>query len=164
MLERDGVASAADLQSALPSEARLNRGPVAIIECFQQIPCNPCADACPQGAIAISGNISERPAFDETKCSGCGICVTKCPGLAIVVADFSYAANTALLKIPYEFTPLPAAGETVEALGRAGLAVGDAQVLRVQQQANKTTVLWLTVAKEQALDVRNIRRKAGAKA
>ena len=103
--------------------------------------------------------ISERPVFDESKCNGCGLCVTRCPGLAIFVVDYDWSPLAALLKIPYEFAPLPASGEVVEAIDRAGKTVGAATVQRVQQQANRTTVLWLAVDKTVAMDVRNIRRR-----
>ena len=91
MLEKDGIPSPFDLQKVLPLAERLQQGPVAVIECFQGIPCNPCADACPRGAITMLGSISELPDFDEAKCNGCGICVTSCPGLAIFIVD-SYDA------------------------------------------------------------------------
>ena len=162
MLTKDGIPSAEDLCGVTPHAGRLEQGPVAVIECFQEIPCNPCADACPRGAITMPGNISARPTFEESKCNGCAICVTRCPGLAIFIVDFSYSESEAMLKIPYEFSPLPEVEEQVEALDRAGKSAGCARVLRVQQQANKTTVLWLTVPKNIALDVRNIRRKLGA--
>jgi Fe-S-cluster-containing hydrogenase component 2 len=134
---------------------------VSSIECFNEILCNPCADASPRGAITMADNISARPTFDESKCNGCAMCVTRCPGLAIFIVDFSYSTVEAMLKIPYEFNPLPQAEEEVEALDRAGKIVGCARVLRVQQQANKTTVLWVALTKNIALDVRNIRRKLG---
>jgi Fe-S-cluster-containing hydrogenase component 2 len=161
MLAKDGIPSAEDLCGVTPMLGRLEQGPVAVVECFQEIPCNPCADACPRGAITMSDNISARPTFDESKCNGCAICVTRCPGLAIFVVDFSYSTTEAMLKIPYEFSPLPKAEEEVEALDRAGKVAGYARVLRVQQQTNKTTVLWLAVPKNIALDVRNIRRRLG---
>ena len=69
------------------------------------------------------------------------------------------APLAALLKIPYEFSPLPEPGEVVEAIDRAGKPVGAATVQRVQQQANRTTVLWLAVDKTIAMDVRNIRQR-----
>ena len=107
----------------------------------------------------MPGSISERPLFDEAKCNGCGICVTRCPGLAIFVIDYDWSPVAALLKIPYEFSPLPVSGEVVEAIDRAGKPVGAATVQRVQQQANRTTVPWLAVDKTIAMDVRNIRRR-----
>ena len=159
MLAVDGIPTNEDLRAVLPEPGRLKQGPVAVIECFQQIPCNPCAEACPRGAITMPGSISERPVFDESKCNGCGLCVSRCPGLAIFVVDYNWSPVAALLKIPYEFAPLPANGEVVEAIDRAGKPVGAATVQRVQQQANRTTVLWLAVDKTVAMDVRNIRRR-----
>ena len=159
MLAVDGIPTNEDLRAVLPEQGRLKQGPVAVIECFQQIPCNPCAEACPRGAITMPGSISERPVFDESKCNGCGLCVSRCPGLAIFVVDYDWSPMAALLKIPYEFAPLPASGEVVEAIDRAGKPVGAATVQRVQQQANRTTVLWLAVDKTIAMDVRNIRRR-----
>ena len=159
MLAVNGIPTTEDLRDVLPADERLKQGPVAVIECFQQIPCNPCAEACPRGAITMPGSISERPLFDEAKCNGCGLCVTRCPGLAIFVVDYDWSPVAALLKIPYEFAPLPASGEVVEAIDRAGKTVGAATVQRVQQQANRTTVLWLAVDKTIAMDVRNIRRR-----
>ena len=159
MLAVNGIPTTEDLRAVLSADERLKQGPVAVIECFQQIPCNPCAEACPRGAITMPGSISERPVFDESKCNGCGLCVSRCPGLAIFVVDYDWSPMAALLKIPYEFAPLPASGEVVEAIDRAGKSVGAATVQRVQQQANRTTVLWLAVDKTVAMDVRNIRRR-----
>ena len=105
----------------------------------------------------MPGNISQRPVFDAEKCNGCGICVTRCPGLAIFVLDLSFSDTEALLKIPYEFRPLPAAGEMVAALNREGNRVGSARVIKVQEQKNKTTVVWLAVPTLLAAEVRNFR-------
>ncbi len=157
MLAIDGTATAEDLQAVLPTPDRRRRGAVAVIECFQEIPCNPCADACPRGAITMPENISQRPVFDPDKCNGCGVCVGRCPGLAIFVVDYSYGEDTALLKIPYEFRPLPQAGDSVTALDRQGAAVGSARVVKVQEQKNRTTILWLAVTAAMATAVRNIR-------
>lgn len=159
MIEKTGVLLPHNLASCLPSVNRMSQGPVAIIECIQKIPCNPCVDACPRKAIQAMKDINECPVLDVDRCNGCGMCVANCPGLAIFVVDMNHHATTALLKIPYEFFPLPADGEVVYAIDRSGTIVGDATITRVQKTQNKTTILWLTIAKELAMQVRNIRRK-----
>ena len=106
MLSTTGIPDKEQIAAVLPCEARKKEGAVAIIECYQEIPCNPCADACLRGAITVDP-IHERPKLDAEKCNGCGICLTHCPGLAIVVTDYQYSETEALLKLPYEFSPLP---------------------------------------------------------
>ena len=78
-----GALSAAEAASVFPPSERAERGPVAVIECVQQIPCNPCEKACPFGAIEVGPDITNLPRLDLDKCRGCGICLSKCPGLAI---------------------------------------------------------------------------------
>jgi len=51
MLEKTGIPTQADIDSVFPCEKRLSLGSVAVIECYQSIPCDPCATACPRGAI-----------------------------------------------------------------------------------------------------------------
>lgn len=142
--------------TGLPSDQRLVKGPVAVFECLQQIPCNPCADACPREAITVK-EINDCPTLNEELCNGCGICMTHCPGLSIFVVDTTYGRDQGLVKIPYEFFPLPKADEYVEALDRSGTCVGKAKVVRVQTSANKTNIVWLSVPKELIMDVRSIR-------
>jgi len=144
------------MENQMPSQERFAKGPVAVFECSQSIPCNPCADACPRGAITVK-EINDCPSIDMERCNGCGVCMTHCPGLSIFVVDYSYGVDTALIKIPYEFSPLPAANEVVDALDREGQSVGVGQVLRVQKSPNKTSIIWLSVPQELAMEVRNIR-------
>lgn len=142
--------------TGLPSEIRLAKGPVAVFECLQPIPCNPCAEACPRGAITVK-EINDCPTLSEELCNGCGICMTHCPGLSIFVVDANYAKDQGLVKIPYEFYPLPKADEYVDALDRSGACVGKARVIRIQSSANKTNIVWLSVPRELVMDVRSIR-------
>ncbi|HZW49338.1 MAG TPA: 4Fe-4S binding protein, partial [Bacillota bacterium] len=134
------------------------------IECFQKIPCNPCATSCPFGAIERENDINELPVINWEKCSGCGICVANCPGLAIFVIDLS-KPDQAVVKLPYEFLPLPAVDEVVTALGRDGAPLGDAKVLRVQdgKAQDRTRLVWLEVEKNIAMQVRNFRKKEAVK-
>ena len=47
----DGVLRQMQIDGVVPPPERLERGPVIIIECVENIPCNPCVDACPKGVI-----------------------------------------------------------------------------------------------------------------
>lgn len=141
--------------NTLPSPERFSKGPVALFECMQQIPCNPCADACPRGAITIE-EINDCPNLDSKLCNGCGVCMTQCPGLSIFVVDYTYGIETALVKIPYEFSPLPVANELVDALNRQGQKIGTGQIICVQHSPNKTNIISVAVPKEMVMDVRSI--------
>lgn len=144
------------MEMQMPPQERLAKGPIAVFECFQSIPCNPCADACPRGAITVK-EINDCPIIDMELCNGCGVCMTHCPGLSIFVVDYSFGEETALLKIPYEFAPLPKVNEWVDALDRQGQCIDAGQVVRVQQSPNKTSIIWLSIPKTLAMDIRNIR-------
>lgn len=59
-----------------------------VIECVQNIPCNPCQDACPKHCIKIGSHITALPAVDpEVECIGCGLCVSSCSGQAIFLVQ-----------------------------------------------------------------------------
>lgn len=159
MLIKTGVPEISDIMEVMPSSERLKRGPVAIIECFQEIPCNPCYTSCPNGAIGGMENINKRPVLDFEACTGCGICIGVCPGLAIFVLDYEYEKDTSVIRIPYEFLPVPKEGEKVIALDRYGEGIGIAKVVKVQKGSlqNKTLIIWLEVNREQAFEVRNFK-------
>lgn len=159
MLEKTGLPTSEDLAKVSPSEERLSRGPVAIIECFQRIPCDPCYAACKRGAIKEFEDINDLPEIDFELCNGCGVCVSKCPGLAIFVVDQTFSEKEALVKIPYEFLPVPEKGEVVDALDRKGQRVGEARVVDVLKFKDKTCVVSIAVPKELSVDVRNIRAR-----
>lgn len=151
--ESTGVITLKDIQ--LPSKERLEKGPVAVIECPQSIPCDPCVEACPFRAISMN-DINDLPKIDFEKCTGCGACISKCPGLAVFVVDMTYSDNEALIKIPYEFN-LPKIGDTVKALDRKGDVKGDAKVIRVIKEKDKTGIVSIAVKKSLVMDIRNIR-------
>ena len=150
--KEDGVLELKDLN--LPSEERLKKGPVAVFECVENIPCNPCVDACPFKAVSMK-KITDAPKIDYEKCTGCGTCVSVCPGLAIFVVDLS--KEKALITIPYEFLPIPEKGDTVKALNRRGEIVGDAKIIGVKKNENKTNTVTIEIKKELGMIVRNIK-------
>jgi Fe-S-cluster-containing hydrogenase component 2 len=109
----------------LPCEEREKKGPVAVIECIQEIPCNPCVDACKFDAISMDG-INGIPQVDFAKCTGCMSCLKVCPGLAIFIQDKSKVKPS--VTVPYEYLPLPVKGGMVRLLGRDGASLGSATV------------------------------------
>jgi len=136
-------------------------GPVGklrpVIECYENIPCNPCQTSCPAGAITVPENINSLPIVDYSKCTGCGICVMKCPGLAIFLVQENFQPDRDLVIMPYEFLPLPEKGQEVIALDREGREVARAQVVRVVKSANKTHLVHLSVPAGMGEVVRSFR-------
>ena len=159
MLEKTGIPTAQDIKEKMPNEERMKSGPVAIVECFHSIPCDPCYHSCPVGAFAEFEDINDLPELDFSECTGCGMCIAKCPGLAIFVVDYTYSEKRGIVKLPYEFLPLPEEGDKVTALDRSGEEVGKAVVEKVQfpPNADRTAVVWLSVPKDKLMDVRNFK-------
>lgn len=147
--ETEGIVELEDLR--LPSEEQLKKG-VAIIECIQEIPCNPCVDACPFDAISME-NINALPIVNYEKCVGCGKCIEVCPGLAIFVVKI--VDEKALISLPYEFLPLPTEGQKVKALNRQGKEICDAVVKKVRK--GRTPVITIEVPSQYAMEARNIK-------
>ena len=131
---------------------QLKKG-VAVIECIQRIPCDPCVAVCPVDAISMK-DINDIPKVDYDKCTGCKRCVGICPGLAIFVVKIE--DDKALITFPYEFLPVPKVGDTVTALDREGKPRRKAKVTRVKT-SGKTNVVTIEVEKDLAMEVRNIR-------
>jgi len=146
--------------AAGPAAAPAPTGPCAIIECSEAIPCNPCVEACEKQAIRIDGALSGLPRLDRDKCKGCGLCIAHCPGLAIFTLDPDYSPAEALLRLPYEFLPLPQKGEQVIALDREGKRIGRGRVQGVSTTPafDRTPVVSLLLPKEIAPRVRHFAR------
>jgi len=161
MMKRTGVPNREDIDSILPTAERLAQGPVAIVECFEKIPCNPCYTACQFDAIQEFEDINDRPIIDFAACTGCGLCISACPGLAIFVVDQTYSDTEAVVQIPYEFLPVPEVGEEVLALDRSGQVITKGRVVKVKEtkKMNLTKVVSLAVPKELAIEVRFFRRE-----
>jgi Fe-S-cluster-containing hydrogenase component 2 len=148
--EKTGVLKEKDLK--LPTTKQLYRG-VAVLECVQEIPCNPCVDSCPVHAISMK-DINAPPVNDFDTCIGCGKCVGICPGLAIFVIKVK--DDTAWVTLPNEFVPVPKVGDLVQAMDRAGAVRGNARVTKVVKQG-KTSVVTIEISSALAMDIRNIR-------
>ena len=52
-----------------PTEEDFKRGPMAVIECPQEIPCNPCETSCRFNAIHVGKPITTIPQFTGENCT-----------------------------------------------------------------------------------------------
>ena len=112
------------------------KGALAVVECYEEIPCNPCNTCCPHNAIKLEGGINSLPELDESLCTGCGLCIARCPGQAIFVVDDSFSTTEGLVSIPYEFLPMPKAGQKVHITDRHGQENCEGEIYRVLAPAS----------------------------
>jgi Fe-S-cluster-containing hydrogenase component 2 len=161
-IQRTGIPSRTELESSpgYPSEEALARGPIVIIECVQDIPCNPCELVCPNNAIYVGEPITNLPVFLADECDACSQCIPICPGQAIFRVDMTFSGDEAAVSFPYEFLPMPRAGDVVQGVNRAGEVLCEAEVLRVQRPKafDLTAVITLAVPNELAMEVRSMKR------
>lgn len=141
----------------IPSVQRVKKGTVAYIECAQEIPCNPCEEACPYGAIKVGKPITNLPVLDEEKCIGCGSCIAACPGLAIFMING--ARQLGEVSFPFEYYPLPVKGEVVDCVDRAGNFTVKGKILKVikSPKYDATAVVTVQVPPEFIGIVRSIK-------
>jgi len=139
------------------------RGIHPVIECVQNIPCNPCRDACAKGCIKVDGSIVSLPEYNEkVSCSGCGLCVAACSGQAIFLVNEDAGEGIAAVTVPYEFLPLPEKGMKGTALSRSGAPLCPAEVTDVKLLPvfDKTALVTFTVPKEFAMRARFWKKEA----
>jgi thioredoxin reductase/Fe-S-cluster-containing hydrogenase component 2 len=144
----------------IPTPERRKRGVVAVIECSQNIPCDPCQDACPKGCITVPGTIAHLPVFQEVEpCTGCGLCVSACPGQAVFLVDETYGPGEAAITIPYEMVPAPEVGSKGMALDRSGSVLGEAEIIQVRKTKgmDKTALITMKVPEEWSMKARYFR-------
>ena len=144
-----------------PSLVRIKKGSVAIIECPEEIPCNPCETICKKEAIKVGDPITSCPILYADKCDGCGICIPICPGLSIFTVDYNYSEDKAAISIPNEMLRLPEKGDIVDALDRNGNTVCEAEIVRVRnpKSADNTAIVTIAIPKENIDAVRNFKLK-----
>ena len=158
MLNISGVPTLEQVKSRFPKEEYLVK-PKAVTECFEAIPCNPCSTSCPFDAITIGEDINTPPVVDFDKCTGCGICVFSCPGLAIFTVQAK--EDYLVFKIPYEFVPYPYEGEIMDAVNRGGMVIGECEILRVKNsiKQDRTILLHVKVQRDLLYEFITVRRK-----
>ncbi len=110
-----------------------------LIRCVQEIPCDPCTEACPHGLISMPGSILALPEFAGA-CEGCAQCVLACPGLAIslVCNDYDPGGDQALLVLPFEFDDgVVPFGTEVVTTDMEGNQVGTGRVVAIRRREDQ---------------------------
>ncbi len=125
-----------------PDTTRQNK-PFVLIDCLYGFACNPCAFACPHGAITKIST-SSVPHIDFSKCIGCMQCVYQCPGLAI----FGYDITNSVLFLPTEF--FVEEKTEVFLVNNQGKKIGNGIIERILKKSNQTNV-----ARVRAYDLSN---------
>ena len=106
------------------------------IHCAQEIPCNPCTEACVFQSIKIKeASMMGRPQFDGD-CLGCARCVALCPGLAITLVDKGYdkTKKTARVIVPWEMPEgTIKIGQNITTTGIEGELIGNGKVIAIKE-------------------------------
>ncbi|MFW5805041.1 MAG: FAD-dependent oxidoreductase [Bacteroidales bacterium] len=133
-----------------PSKERAWDRPFVLIDCLHGFACNPCAFACPFGAITKSST-STAPQIDYDKCTGCMKCVNLCPGLAI----FGYNLKKDWLFLPIEYEA--EAGKDVFIVNNQGEKIGEGIIEKILEKPNKTNVARVKTIDMHGEDLMNAR-------
>jgi len=145
---------------SLPKDYRtFPKGARVVIECEQNIPCNPCEAICPHNAIKVGKDIVNYPQLDPEKCTACALCLTRCPGLSLFVVNKDYSPTETEISLPFEMIPLPRKGDAVDALDRQGNFVCKARVTRVLtgKKFDRTSIVSIAVEHKYADTARHFR-------
>ncbi len=137
-------------EPAQPTPQRMQEKGFVLIDCLYGFACNPCAFACPHGAITKTST-STVPEIDFGKCIGCMDCVFQCPGLAIF--GYNIKKNWLFLPIEYEVAEKSAC----YLVDNQGKKLGEGIVEKILRKSNKTNiarVLSLTMRGEELSQVR----------
>jgi Fe-S-cluster-containing hydrogenase component 2 len=156
---KTGYLGKSDLENNFPSHIIMEKHRVAMTECVQEIPCNPCVTACPTGAITMQ-TINSNPKVNFEKCIGCGKCVAVCPGLAMFMMKID--SEEGEVSLPYEILPQPQKGDVVKLLNREGkfVSVGIvAKVMTFDKSIQSSVVTVKFKNPELVYEVRNIEVK-----
>ena len=99
---------------------------MAVIECVEEIPCNPCEASC-RFEVIHKESFTKPGKVDWENCNGCAACVAACPGLSVFLQQIKDGKS--YVTMPYELMPVPKIGNPVFLLNRAGELVGEGLIV-----------------------------------
>ncbi|HNA62912.1 MAG TPA: 4Fe-4S dicluster domain-containing protein, partial [Rhabdochlamydiaceae bacterium] len=119
--------------AGVPQKTHLFKS-VASLECFDDIPCNLCEQACPDSAIKIQREVSSDQVktisfLNESKCTACGLCLVACPSRSALMIQETEDAGTAKLTFPKTSEQEWNKGDPVTLLNRRGESLGMGRVI-----------------------------------
>jgi sarcosine oxidase, subunit alpha len=139
----------------------MEEGVIPVLHCAQEIPCNPCTSACPQGCILIEeDDIRGLPEYVGDGCTGCAQCVAICPGLAITLVDYRKDTDYPTVTIPYEFpSETIHEGDVVTVMDTEGAILGNAEVtnVRMPKFTDRALLVRVKAPREIAKQIAGIR-------
>jgi len=109
-----------------PPEEIIKSKRVAVIECIEDIPCNPCEEACRFNGIHKE-SFTKPGKVDWNNCNGCAACLIVCPGLSIFLMQIKDGKG--YVTLPYEIMPAPKVGKKAKLLNRAGEVIGQGRIV-----------------------------------
>lgn len=129
-----------------------------VMNCIEEIPCNPCETSCPFGAITVGTDITNIPVVDLDKCVGCGKCLAICPGLAIRMVDDDATSDVTKVGVVHEMFPMPDIDDLVNVINAEGTVVGTGIVKQKKRplRDDPTIILIIEVPKKIAMLVHGI--------
>jgi len=114
-----------------------------LVECPQEIPCDPCASACSTGAISLERELCSRPRVREELCSGCLSCLEACPVSCIYLME--EVEGSSLLTLALDRLPRPRKGDEVILKDARGRELGRGRVVRSKKSRKDSGLCILTV-------------------
>lgn len=127
-----------------------------LVDCPQEIPCDPCVKACSTGAISMDEGMCGKPRITEGQCNGCLSCLEVCPVSCIYLME--KREGETLMTLALDRLPRLSKGDEVILKDGNGKDLGRGRVIksRAAQKDKGLRILTLKVPAEVAGSVRTV--------